>query len=177
MENVVHQIDKARLSICGLQEVRRLKTGSALIESKTEGCDKSSRYEVHWSGYSVKREHGVGIAVRVEKGIDVVEVIPVSARIIVLDVVVYGCALRIINCYAPTELDSDSAKSTFYTALNKQFNVTGVQKVICVGDFNATTSAAWYNSSLREKVVITDLEVNNNGERFHNFLVATVCLS
>ena len=176
LENVVHQIDKARLSICGLQEVRRLKMGSALIESKTEGCDKSSRYEVHWSGYSVKREHGVGIAVRVEKGIDVVEVIPVSARIIVLDVVVYGCALRIINCYAPTELDSDSAKSTFYTALNKQFNVTGVQKVICVGDFNATTSAAWYNSSLREKVVITDLEVNNNGERFHNFF-GSHCLS
>ena len=43
------------------------------------------------------------------------------------------------------------------------------KRQICLGDFNATTSAAWYNSSLRENVVISDLEVNNNGERFHNF--------
>ena len=87
IESVVHQINRAGLTICGLQEVRRLKTGSALVGCKTEGCDESNRYEVHWSGYSVKRQHGVGIAVRVEKGIDVVEVIPVSARIIVLDVI------------------------------------------------------------------------------------------
>ena len=37
------------------------------------------------------------------------------------------------------------------------------------GDFNATTSASWFNSSLRENVVIDNLCVNNNGERFHNF--------
>ena len=60
--------------------------------------------------------------------------------------------------------------------LNKQFNTTGVEKVICLGDFNATTSAAWYNSSLREKTVISDLKFNNNGERFHNFF-DTRCLS
>ena len=98
LESVVRQINKARLSICGLQEVRRLKTGSVLI--KCEDNDETSTYEVHWSGKSVKRQHGVGIAIRVDKGIDVVEVIAVDARIIVLDVVVYGCSLRIINCYA-----------------------------------------------------------------------------
>ena len=43
-------------------------------------------------------------------------------------------------------------------------------------EFNATTSAAWLNSSLREKVVIEDLEVNNNGERFH-FFFNSHCLS
>ena len=57
-----------------------------------------------------------------------VEVIPVSARIIVLDVVIYGCSLRIVNCYAPTEDDSDSAKNIFYQSLNKQLNTTGIQK-------------------------------------------------
>ena len=115
LERVVRQINKAKLSICGLQEVRRLNKGSALIQ-----CNDESRnsYEVHWSGYTVKRQHGVGIAIRVDKGIDVVEVTPVSARIIVLDVVIYGCSLRIINCYAPTEDDSDSAKNVFYQTLN-----------------------------------------------------------
>ena len=120
LESVVRQINKARLSICALQEVRRLKTGSALITCKNDDDDKGSSYAVHWSGHSVKRQHGVGIVIQVDKGIDVIEVIPVSARIIVLDVIVYGCSLRIINCYAPTEDDSESAKNTFYCMLNKQ---------------------------------------------------------
>ena len=53
--------------------------------------------------------------------------------------------------------------------LRKQFKTETIRKVLCLGDFNATTSAAWYNSSLREHTIIDDLEVNNNGERFHDF--------
>ena len=47
LESVVRQINKARLSICALQEVRRLKTGSALITCKNGDDDKGSNYEVH----------------------------------------------------------------------------------------------------------------------------------
>lgn len=36
-----------------------------------------------------------------------------------------------------------------------------------MGDFNATTSAAWTNTSQREGSVVDDLIINNNGERFH----------
>ena len=167
LENAVRQINKAGISICGLQEVRRLRTGSAIIKTEVDGI--MSKYEVYWSGNTVKRQHGVGIAVKVENGIDIVEVTPVNARIIVLDIVVYGCALRVINCYAPTENDSDAAKTAFYHTLGKQFNRNSKQKTVVLGDFNATTSAAWYNSSLRENIVIADLETNNNGERFHFF--------
>ena len=39
-----------------------------------------------------------------------------------------------------------------------------------------SSSATWYNSSLREKVVIEDLVVNNNGARFHELFNAN-CLS
>ena len=124
---------------------------------------------MYWCGNAVKRQHGVGIAVKVVGGIDIVEVTPVNARIIVLDVTVYGCALRVINCYAPTEDDSDATKNAFYHTLGKQIDNTNIQKTVVLGDFNATTSAAWYNSSLRENVVIADLEANNNGERFHSF--------
>ena len=75
-----------------------------------------------------------------------------------------------MNCYAPTEDSTESAKNTFYRSLNKQINIVKKnQKIICIGDFNASTSAAWTNSSLREGSVINDLIVNNNGERFHEF--------
>ena len=52
LENVVHQINRARLAICGLQEVRRLGTDACVIESTTS--DSTNKYEVHWSGHAVK---------------------------------------------------------------------------------------------------------------------------
>ena len=111
----------------------------------------------------------MGIAIKAEKGIVIEEIRNVSARIIVADVIVHGCSLRIINCYAPTEDDSSTSKDLFYNTLKKQFNTNKTQKIICLGDFNATSSASWYNSSLREHLIIEDLEINDNGERFHNF--------
>ena len=163
LERTVHEIHKAKLSICCMQEVRRIKTGSALITIDNQN------YEIYWSGLSLKRIHGVGITVKVDKDIIVEEIKNINARIIVADVNVYGCSVRIINCYAPTEDDTSTSKDTFYTMLRKQFHTEPTRKIICLGDFNATTSAAWYNSSLREHVIIDDLEVNNNGERFHYF--------
>ena len=168
LENVVHQIHKAGLSICALQEVRRLRSGSCIIESNFN--DVLRKYEVYWSGNKMKRIHGVGIVVCVDSGIEVIEVIQVNQRMIVLEVKVHGIWIKIINCYAPTEDAKDSTKDAFYHDLNKQMIPSNKKmKVICLGDFNATTSAAWYNSSLREGVEIEDLEVNNNGERFHYF--------
>jgi len=151
-----------------------LKTGSAVIETKADNIPH--KYELYWSGNAVKRHHGVGIAIKIDTNIEIVEVTPVNGRIIVADVIVHGCSLRVINCYAPTEGDSDSTKNAFYYALNKQFKCDKTFKIVCLGDFNATTSASWRNCSLRENIVIDNLEVNNNGERFHQ-LLNTHCLS
>ena len=133
----------------------------------TRDLHKSNEYEVHWSGYASKRIHGVRIVIKVDPSIEIVEVIPVDARIIVVDLIVRGCSLKVINCY---EESTASSKTSFYRTLNKQFkSVKKKQKVICLGDFNATTSAAWSNTSLREGSIIDDLIVNDNGERFHEF--------
>ena len=167
LERIIYETNKAKLYVCGVQEVRRLNTGSTLISTET---DLNQKYEFYWSGHSLKRIHGVGIAIKVDKNIVVEEVKYVSARLIIADVTIYGCSLRIINCYAPTEADSSNVKDIFYAALRKQSTTCKPhQKIICLGDFNVTTSASWYNSSLREQVTIDDLEFNNNGERFHNF--------
>ena len=131
--------------ICALQEVRRLKQGSAVVERG------KTKYDIHWSGHSLKRQHGVGFVVKVDPNVELVEVEYLDSRIVVLHARVYGCLLKAINCYAPTEDSSDSSKEFFYKNLKKQCsNVPPKYKVICLGDFNATTSASWYNSSLRE---------------------------
>ena len=167
LERVIHEIAKARLSICCLQEVRRLNNSSVSITSKQNNVDH--KYELYWSGHATKRHHGVGIAIKVEKGIEIEEIIPVNARIIVANVLLYGCSLRVICCYAPTEDASDSSKNLFYNKLKQQFDCESTRKVICLGDFNASSSAVWFNSSLRENTVINDLIVNNNGLRFREF--------
>ena len=51
--------------------------------------------------------------------------------------------LKIINYYAPTEDSAESTKDSFYRLLKKQFlTVTKKQKVLCIGGFNATSSAS-----------------------------------
>ena len=167
LEHVIREIAKAKLSVCALQEVRRLNNNSVLIANKQN--DVAQNYELYWSGHATKRQHGVGIAIKVEKGIDIEEVTPVSPRIITANLLLHGCSLRVICCYAPTEDDSESSKNLFYSKLNKQLKCENTRKIIVLGDFNASTSAAWYNSSLRENVIIDNLVVNNNGLRFHEF--------
>ena len=139
LERVVYEIAKARLLVCCLQEVRRLNNGSVAITDKQNNIEQ--KFEIHWSGHSSKRHHGVVIAIKVESGIEIQEIIPVSARIIVADLLLYGCSIRIICCYAPTEDDSDSSKNTFYSNLRKQFKCEKSRKILCLGDFNASSSA------------------------------------
>ncbi|XP_066928505.1 uncharacterized protein [Clytia hemisphaerica] len=166
LNHIINEINKANLSICAIQELRRLSTGSATIPSVIN--EKTTKYEIYWKGHISKRIHGVGIAVKIDPGIDIKDIKYISARIISMDVIVYGCSLKIVNAYAPTEGDSESMKNTFYRQLKNEIsNLAPNQKIVCAGDFNATTSASWSNSSLRENSIINNLEVNNNGERFH----------
>ena len=164
---MIHVIAKAKLSICCLQEVRRFNNDSAIITNQQDSVEQ--KYEFCWSGLAVKRQHGVGIAIKVDKDFEIDEIISVSARIIVANVLLYGCSLLVICCYAPTEKDSDSSKNIFYSKLNKQFECEDTRKITCSGDFNASSSATWYNSSFRENRIIGNLVVNDNGLRFHEF--------
>ena len=168
LERIVREIDKANLSICALQETRRLSKGSATIPIKVNNA--TNNYEVYWSGYAQKRIHGVGIVVKVDPNIEASNIIYVNSRIIVAEITLHGCLLKIVCCYAPTEDDSSSSKDQFYNKLRTLItNTESNRKVICLGDFNATTSASWSNTSLRENSIVDDLEFNDNGERFHNF--------
>ena len=50
------------------------------------------------------------------KGIDVIEVLGVSPKIIVIAVIVYDCSLRMINCHAPAQ-DSSLREKTVISGL------------------------------------------------------------
>ena len=98
---------------------------------------------------------------------EVIEAIQVNQRMIVLEVKVHRIWMKIINCYTPTEDAEVSAKYAFYHDRNKQmFTNNKKMKVICLGDLQQHPQLG---TIFREGVVIEDLEVNNNGERFHYF--------
>ena len=125
------------------------------------------KYQLYWSGHGAKRQHGVSVAIKVDKSIEIDEIIPVSARVIIANLLLYESSLRVICCYAPSEEDSDSSKNVFYSKRNKHFECENTRKIICLGDFNASSSTARYNYSPRENREIENLLVNDNGLRFH----------
>ena len=137
------------------------------------------KYKLYWSGHAAKKQNGVGIAIEVDQGIGIEEIMTVSARSIATNVLLYGCNVRVICCYAPSEEDSDSSKIIFYNKLNKQFEFENTRKIISlfnISDFNDSSSAAWYNLSLWENRIIKNFIVNDNGFWFQEFF-KNHCLS
>ena len=88
-----------------------------------------------------------------------------------IDVKIHGFNIKIVNGYAPTEADgTDQQKLLFYSTLNKALVKTQKkQKLIVVGDFNATTSISKKRCFFGGKKVITDAICNDNGNRLKLF--------
>ena len=74
----------------------------------------------------------VGITIKVDKCIEIEEIKPVSARIIVANVLLSGCSLQVICCYATGEEDSNLSRNIFYN-LNKQFECENTRKKYLYG--------------------------------------------
>ena len=109
------EADRANLTICSLQETRRLKKGEVILNIP----GKKSQYIFHWSGFEKKREYGVGLLIRKSPFIQVENVNSHGPRHISASIVIKGCKVFVISAYAPTETATASAKSAFYCELNK----------------------------------------------------------
>ena len=163
---VVKEAARAGLTFCCLQEVRWRNQGSKLIQ-----LDTGEEYEFHWCGQKGKREAGVGIIVRVHPDVEIQTPDYYEPRVMAMNIRVHGFNLRIVNGYAPTEANgSESQKQQFYSHLKKAAVTTEKhQKLIVVGDFNATTSIAKYRCSYDGKNIIQDSDCNDNGDRLKSF--------
>ena len=87
--------------------LRRLSNNSVIITNKQkEQC--SAKIPTNSTGPAMQLKRNTELVSPLE------EIIPVSARIIGANVLLYGCYLRVICCYGLTEEDSDSSKNIFY---------------------------------------------------------------
>ena len=143
---VAKEANRAGLLFCGLQEVRYRNSGSKLIK-----LDTGESFESHWCGQKRRREAGVGILVRENRFIEISSpaVNDVNdPRIMAINLKIHGFNVRIVNGYSQTKTGgSDNQKDLFYRSLKTACVKTHKhQKLIVVGDFNATTNVATYKS-------------------------------
>ena len=166
MYAISKELVKYDIAFCCLQEVRWRDVGSKIIR-----LDTGEAFEFHWSGYKKKRQAGVGILIRIHNDINISSPDFTDPRVMAMDIKVHGFNIRIVNGYAPTEADgTEQQKLLFYSSLNKALVKTQKkQKLIVVGDFNATTSVSGKRCFFDGKKIVVDNSCNDNGNRLKLF--------
>jgi exonuclease III len=87
-----------------------------------------------------------------------------------MNIQVRGFKIRMVNVYSPTNCDgSENEKDTFYRMLKKSCNKQHKQqKLVVVGDFNATTAVSLDKNYFDGQQIINDSICNDNGSRLKN---------
>ena len=159
----ISNFQKANLDIVTLTEFRRKNSGSL----------QKNGYDIYWSGPKTagRSEHGVAIAIRCSKFIQVHSIEPISSRLMSAEITISGTNIKIVAAYGPTEKRSDSLKDEFWRQLKKAVEVGKKQKLLLMGDLNAqTTLTSRPQPTNFHGQFIEDQHHNNNGERLVNFI-------
>ena len=166
MYMIAKETARANLSFCCLQEVRHRNTGKKLIQ-----LDTGEQFVFYWCGQKKRRDAGVGILVKSEKGIAINEPDFNNPRVMAINLCIHGFNIRVVIGYSPTNIDgSDGLKDEFYRNMKKACeNRNKTQKLIIAGDFNAETSVVYHKSEFDGTKVIEDELCNDNGQRLKSF--------
>ena len=96
---IAKEVSQAGLSFCCLQEVKYLNNNSKVIT-----LDTGEKFEFHWCGRKKRREAGVGILIKVDSQIEISDPDIQDARVMAMNIRIYGFSLRILNVYSPTDI-------------------------------------------------------------------------
>ena len=158
-ELLISELERYKISICGLSEVRRPGQGT-----KTTG-----HWTILWSG-GTDRTNGVGLALDRHSSLALTSHSCISDRLISARFKLPHCTLSVIQAYAPTECQSsDPATDSFYASLQQV--VSAIPKrdcIILLGDFNAKVgndNQIWSNVLGSHGIG----KVNDNGHRLLSF--------
>ena len=121
----IHEVAKAKLSVCFLQEVRRLNDNSVIIKSKQ---GKQCSLKITKNSY--------GPAMQLEG----------NTELLLLMYCCMGSTYELLVFMHLLKRTLIRQKNIFSYKLNKQFRMR--KQIICLEDFNASSSATWYYSSL-----------------------------
>ena len=149
LQQIITTMHLNNISFLFLQETRRETETVELTIEKT-------KYIVYFSGHDQDNSHhGVGFAVK-DKSCKLLEVSPISNRILVAKLSIHNFKIRVINCYSPTDVITEQKNSDrveFYETLQSILEKTSknMQDLIC-GDFNCNLrlkNLAKYNGNTK----------------------------
>ena len=129
VEELEHELKRYQWQVIGLSEVRWTGIG----ETTTQDGHK-----IWFSGHESRHEYGVGFIVRKEALGSVKSCMPISSRIIALQISAKPKNITLIQVYAPTSDHDDEEVETFYEELEETIKKAPKKDIVFVmGDFNA----------------------------------------
>ena len=166
MYEITKEVARANLTFCILQEVRHRNTGKKVIE-----LNNGERYNFLWCGKKKRRDAGVGVLIRSERGVTFTEPDFNDPRVMALNINIHGFKTRVVIGYSPTNVnESEPLKDEFYRNLKKASALCPKHhKLIVAGDFNAETSIVYEKHDYDGKTMINDEICNENGIRLKSF--------
>lgn len=127
--NTIQEIKRNDISVLGISEMRWPKTGKCNVD----------QYSVYYSGQDTA-QHYNGVGFIVDKNVEksVINFLPISDRVALLQINTRPFKLNLIQVYAPHYEHTDAAVEVFYEDVQKAVDQTKPQDVtIVMGDFNA----------------------------------------
>lgn len=129
--NIIQQMKRLNVKILGISESHWKGSGKRVIQDTT----------IYYSGSpdsNSSNYHGVAIAVDVDISKTVKHFLPLSNRVVLLQLNAQGRHLNIIQAYAPTLDKEDGEVEEFYKDIDTVMKLTKSRDVnIVLGDFNA----------------------------------------
>jgi len=132
---LVAELQKGRVSIMGLQEVRWPDAGEMSVADHT----------ILWSGppEGTVKQAGVALVLDKSASASLKSWDPVSSRLLTARLAHHLGSMTVIVAYAPTEDGDDAAKDEFYQRLEQAVQRAGqADLILCLGDFNAVSGTA-----------------------------------
>ena len=104
MYSIAKEIAREILTICCLKEVKYRNAGNKIIE-----LDTRLKYSFFWCGQKKRRTAGVGLLIKIERGITINPPDYNDPRVMGINLVVHGFKIRLVIVYSPTNV-SDSER-------------------------------------------------------------------
>lgn len=161
IENVMNEMKNMNIDILGVSETFLQGTGDF-----TTNLPTGERFRTMYSGGDISRK-GTAFICNERTATHVTNILPISERIIAINVQASPANIFIIQCYAPNLATDDEEKEAFYDDLRETIKKKKYQEVlILTGDFNAKVG----NQKVDDVIGPYGLGIRNSaGELFINF--------